>query len=57
MSAAWGPFGGWRIVDILEALGLRGPRLFLVSLLIAIVITWLSWKLAYRGMRGRRRTE
>ena len=49
------PFGGREVVEILEALGLRGPRLFLVCLLLALAIAWLSWRLAYRGMSSKRR--
>jgi hypothetical protein len=54
VSAALYP-PGRQIVDILEALGLHGPRLFLVSLLVAIIIAWLSWRLAHWGRKRRRR--
>ncbi len=37
---------GQEIVDILQALGLHGYRLFLVSCVLSLLIVWVAWRLA-----------
>jgi hypothetical protein len=37
---------GRAVVDILDALGLHGWRLFLVSFGLALLIIWVAWRLA-----------
>ena len=36
---------GQNVVDILEALGLHGYRLFLVSLALSLLVVWLAWRI------------
>jgi hypothetical protein len=45
---------GGEIVDILEALGLHGPQLFLVALAIAILIGYFSFWLGFRLIRTKK---
>jgi hypothetical protein len=48
---------GKPIVDILEALGLHGYKLFLVCLGLSLVIVWISWQLATWGLARKRRAR
>jgi len=47
-------WGGKQIVDILEALGLHGYKLFLVCLVISALLLWLAWQLGTWGLKKKR---
>lgn len=45
---------GQSVVDILEALGLHGFRLFLVSCALSILIVWFAWRIGTYHLVARK---